>query len=71
MCSLKIYVCIMHSIMVIHSLVSCDYIVMFAFWPVVTLDRPCDGLVSCSGCAQTPGRQLVLGSNLLSPGLSA
>lgn len=58
----------MHSIMMIHSLASCDYIVMFAFWPVVTLERPCDGLVSCSGCAlsgQMPGRQLVLGSNLL------
>lgn len=58
----------MHSIMMIHSLASCDYIVMFAFWPVVTLERPCDGLVSCLGCAlsgQMPGRQLVLGSNLL------
>lgn len=67
-CSLW-HVCIMHSIMMIHSLASCDYIVMFAFWPVVTLERPCDGLVSCSGCAlsgQMPGRQLVLGSNLLS-----
>lgn len=54
----------MHSIMMIHSLASCDYIVMFAFWPVVTLERPCDRLVSCSGCAlsgQMPGRQLVLG----------
>lgn len=53
MCSLKTYVCIM----MIHSLASCDYIVMFAFWPVVTLERPCDGLASCSGCAlsgQTP-----------------
>lgn len=63
----------MHSIMMIHSLASCDYIVMFAFWPVVTLERPCDGLVSCSGCAlsgQMPGRQLVLGSNLLSALLS-